>query len=319
LKRLTSKYQTPFGLAIWGFTAPGQAKEILVDSDGHLQVDVLAGTFTVDKVKVWDGTDYLEMDSSGRIGISNFPADYPDSATQSKLDSILTELQQKLETADLLFDASKRLKVTGDSAAPVPVSDAGGTLSVDDGGGSLTVDGSLTATVDKTKIWDGTDYLEMDSSGRIGISNFPADYFKAGQAIGESPFNITKVAGTALTGRDWSDDFAKLDVALSTRASESTLSALNGKVQSQSASLFVKDLSVGTAASQVDADTAYRDEVILLADSANTDTVYVGTSASQTFPLAAGASVAIQKTALNLIYLRAASGTQTVHVISGGA
>ncbi|NBW77009.1 MAG: hypothetical protein EBR34_14605 [Sphingomonadaceae bacterium] len=32
------------------------------------------------------------------------------------------------------------------NAAPVPVSDAGGTLSVDDGGGSITVDGPLTDT-----------------------------------------------------------------------------------------------------------------------------------------------------------------------------
>ncbi len=38
-KRLTGKYQTPFGIAMWGFTAPGQAQEILVDDDGHLQVD----------------------------------------------------------------------------------------------------------------------------------------------------------------------------------------------------------------------------------------------------------------------------------------
>jgi hypothetical protein len=138
-------------------------------------------------------------------------------------------------------------------------------------------------------------------------------------AYADPNFNLIQVSGTSLTARDWSGDFAKLDVALSTRASETTLSALNGKVQNQSAGLFVKDVSVGTSASQVDADTAYRDEVILLADSANTDTVYVGTSASQPFPLAAGASVAIKKTALNLIYLRAASGAQTVHVISGGA
>ncbi len=44
-------------------------------------------------------------------------------------------------------------------------------------------------------------------------------------ALPESPFNITKVAGTALTGRDWSLDFMKLqnlDVALSSRASEAT-------------------------------------------------------------------------------------------------
>jgi hypothetical protein len=34
--------------------------------------------------------------------------------------------------------------VNNTNAAPVPVSDAGGTLSVDDGGGSITVDGPLT-------------------------------------------------------------------------------------------------------------------------------------------------------------------------------
>jgi len=40
---------------------------------------------------------------------------------------------------------------------------------------------------------------------------------------------LTKVSEVALTGRDWSSDFAKLqnlDVALSTRASESTLSGI---------------------------------------------------------------------------------------------
>jgi hypothetical protein len=48
----------------------------------------------------------------------------------------------------------------------------------------------------------------------------------------ESPFNLARVAGTALTGRDWSIDFARLqniDVALSSRASESTLSAIKAK------------------------------------------------------------------------------------------
>ena len=36
--------------------------------------------------------------------------------------------------------------VNNTNAAPVPVSDAGGTLSIDDGGGSITVDGPLTDT-----------------------------------------------------------------------------------------------------------------------------------------------------------------------------
>jgi len=112
---------------------------------------------------------------------------------------------------------------------------------------------------------------------------------------------------------------SRLNVNLDTRASESTLSTLNNKIQSQSAGLFVKDLSVGVSAIQVDTDSAYRDEVIILADSANSAVVYVGNSTSQLFPLAAGASIAIRKTALNLIYVRAASGTQSVHIISGGA
>jgi len=57
-------------------------------------------------------------------------------------------------------------------------------------------------------------------------------------ALPLSPANLTQVSGTALTGRDWSSDFAKLqnlDVALSTRASESTLSALSGKFPSAAA------------------------------------------------------------------------------------
>jgi hypothetical protein len=79
-----------------------------------------------------------------------------------------------------------------------------------------------------------TDKLQFDASNnlKIVVQNFPTDYFKAGQSIGESPFNITKVAGTALTSRDWSGDFAKLqnlDTALSTRASESTLSGIKSQ------------------------------------------------------------------------------------------
>jgi len=41
MKKLRGKYQTPFGIAIWGFTEPGSAKEVVVDADGHLQIDAL--------------------------------------------------------------------------------------------------------------------------------------------------------------------------------------------------------------------------------------------------------------------------------------
>jgi len=70
------------------------------------------------------------------------------------------------------------------------------------------------------------------------LSSVGTDKLRASivDVLPESPFNITKVAGTSLTSRDWSGDFAKLqnlDTALSTRASESTLSwnqVSNGQV-----------------------------------------------------------------------------------------
>jgi len=53
VKKLTSKYQTPFGLAVWGFTAPGEAKEILVDSEGRLIIgEVVAGEVNVPNIDV---------------------------------------------------------------------------------------------------------------------------------------------------------------------------------------------------------------------------------------------------------------------------
>lgn len=66
---------------------------------------------------LWDSTagEWRKAlcDASGNLKISSasFPADYPDSGTHTKLDNLLTELQQKLETADLARNASNYLKV----------------------------------------------------------------------------------------------------------------------------------------------------------------------------------------------------------------
>jgi len=79
--------------------------------------------------------------------------------------------------------------------------------------------------------FDGTYWrrLAADTSGRLKV---------AVEAVALTNVNLTQVAGTALTGRDWSSDFAKLqniDVALSSRASEATLGALSGKFPSAAA------------------------------------------------------------------------------------
>lgn len=46
LRSIFNKYQTPFGIAIWGFTAPGAAVEVLCDALGQLQVVTVAGSLT---------------------------------------------------------------------------------------------------------------------------------------------------------------------------------------------------------------------------------------------------------------------------------
>jgi len=102
-------------------------------------------------------------------------------------------------------------------------------------------------------------------------------------------------------------------------AKENTLDEINNKLKAQSSDIFVKDLSVGTTAVQLDTDSTYREAITILADEGNSDIVKIGDSNNQLFPLKAGASITIRKTSLNLIYAIAVSGTQTLHIIAGGS
>lgn len=53
LRSIFNKYQTPFGIAIWAFTGPGAAVEVLCDGLGQLQVVTVAGSLTeVDLIEV---------------------------------------------------------------------------------------------------------------------------------------------------------------------------------------------------------------------------------------------------------------------------
>jgi DNA-binding FrmR family transcriptional regulator len=319
LKRLTSKYQTPFGIAIWGFTAPGQAKEILVDSQGRLQtVGEFTGTVEVPNLDVALSTRASEATLSSilskiDITLSNLrdaiTAAAPNNKTLadlyerlnsirgqldatlstrasettvsgilSQLDITLSALRDalrgiggktltdldtdlaniyakldvalstrasettlsgiKTQTDKLTFDASSRLAIQNPPNLDVALSTRASEstlLAVKSKTDNLDVALSTRASESTLSgIKAQTDKLQFDASNnlKIVVQNFPTDYFKAGQSIGESPFNITKVAGTALTGRDWSGDFAKLqnlDTALSTRASESTLSGIKAQ------------------------------------------------------------------------------------------
>lgn len=75
----------------------------------------------------------------------------------------------------------------------------------------------ISASVDKTKIWDGTDYLEIASDGKIGVTNIDV---ALSTRASESTLSGIK------TGTDYIDDiYNRLDVNLSTRLSETTFTS----------------------------------------------------------------------------------------------
>ena len=149
--------------------------------------------------------------------------------------------------------------------------------------------------------------------GDINKLRFSPDGTKTVNILKEDdPLNIAQISGTQLTGRDWSNDFAKLQNL------DTKLSNINNKLRTPIDSVFVKDVSVGTSATQAASDTQVREEITILADEGNSDTVYVGNSSVQLFPLKPGASLTLRKCSLSKIYLKAKSGTQIIHIIAGG-
>ena len=97
---------------------------------------------------------------------------------------------------------------------------------------SLTTAGNLKVAVSEDAV--GLAKEATLSAIKNALASVGTDKLRASvvDALPESPFNLAKVAGTALTGRDWSSDFAKLqniDVLLSSRASEATLSGIKSQ------------------------------------------------------------------------------------------
>lgn len=275
LKKLYQKYQVPYGIAIWGFKSDSTAKEILVDDQGRL---VISGTITatVDKVKIWDGTDYLEINADGSINIGNLPTDY---AKESQLPASLT--------------ASGNLKVAIEESITVPVSgsvsitnfptdypDSGTHSRLDDLKGALASVGT-----DKIRIDDAGGSITVD--GTIDVGNFPTDYPDSGshsrldtihgdlydstetktitdilkemrdQVATETTLSSIKTQTDKLTFDGSSYLYVNaavvsnppnLDVLLSSRASESTLSSVDSKLGDLRGALA----SVGTDRLRID-------------------------------------------------------------------
>lgn len=105
-----------------------------------------------------------------------------------------------------------------------------------------------------------------------------------------------------------------LDVALSTRASETTLTQVRDRL-ARPTSVGSASKSVGTTATALFASSTPSKHAVIRADPANTDIVYVGSSSAQAFPLQAGECLDdLRIDDLSKVYVKAASGTQTVRV-----
>ncbi len=93
--------------------------------------------------------------------------------------------------------------------------------------------------------------------------------------------NITQINGTALTARDWSSDFQNLqnlDVAMSTRASESTLVGIYNRLRSQSWTVIANVSNGDASVNQThDFTTTYRvyKGIVISVSSPTTINIYV--------------------------------------------
>jgi len=110
------------------------------------------------------------------------------------------------------------------------------------------------------------------------------------------------------------DNPSNLDVALSTRASESTLSSLNSKTGAQTSFSHGQE-TVGTSAVQLTSASATKG-VLVKAHKGNSGTVYVGNSSSVSttngFELGAGEAVEIEVDNANKIWVIADAADQKV-------
>lgn len=147
------------------------------------------------------------VDEDGKLTISDltFPTDYPDSAVLAKLNSILTELGAKLETADLLFDGDGYLKVYDMSAAAKTIT---GQL-------VFTVPGELSVNTNAT--------LELFAAGTLTITEVYAsvktaptgadliiDVNKNGTTIFSTQGNRPTIADGTTSGTSGTPDITSL-------------------------------------------------------------------------------------------------------------
>jgi hypothetical protein len=219
-----------------------QTDKLTFDANNYLQVNVRA---TVNPPNL----DVALSTRASETTLSGFSGKFPSAA--SLADNLSNPSTTIIGSALLGFDGTYWRRIRADT------------------NGYLLV----TANIDKARIWDGTNYLQINADGSINVVNPNLNValstrasestlsglsgkFPTAVALGDNLSNpTTTIVGSALLGWDgtyWrriaADTSSRLkvaldsipnppnlDVALSTRASESTLSSFSGKFPSASA------------------------------------------------------------------------------------
>jgi len=103
--QLSGKFEQTRGVRVWGEMPDGTIGLLQLSAEGKLLVDAIASI-------------------TGKVSVENFPSDYPASGTESRLDSLLAELQGKLETTDLAIQAVTKYLQTRVENFPTDFPDA---------------------------------------------------------------------------------------------------------------------------------------------------------------------------------------------------
>ncbi len=95
-------------------------------------------------------------------------------------------------------------------------------------------------------------------------------------------------------------------------ATEATIALLLARIDGPSTALYTaQDTTVGTTAAALGGSQACR-EIIVYADAANSADILIGNSTNQYIPLAPGDTLIYAVANVNILYRKAASGTQTI-------
>lgn len=176
--------------------------------------------------------------------------------------SEVTLLGVKSQIDKLTFDEVNRLKVQLDSLPNPP--------SLDVNLSTRASESTLIAMMNRLPA-----SLTTAGNFKVAIIEDAVGLAKSDDISAVQPRNITQWGGVYLTGRDISKDFEKLqniDVLLSTRASESTLAAINNKLPSSptAAGNLRMALLETTIKQPIDVQDHWNESVVLLASGART-------------------------------------------------